>query len=206
MKELENMKVAELKEESRKRGLTLESKGHKFTKPELIERIKTFDAEMVEKDIQSDIDKAIDEAAENIEDVKHEEVKEIKPERKLPNIDELEKKYAKRKSQWIYDEKLQVGVTIVFVHYVEAANGNIYKKLRKAKVIGVNRKRELVRVETKLGTQKELAFEDVMFIKEDDEKYPFDIYVFFREQRAENERAREERAKRHEGFKTRTRG
>ena len=35
----EEMTVKELKEESRKRGLTLESKGHKFTKPELIERI-----------------------------------------------------------------------------------------------------------------------------------------------------------------------
>ena len=54
--QLENMKVAELKEESRKFGLTLESKGHKFNKNELIERI------LQAQDVQNDINKAIEEA------------------------------------------------------------------------------------------------------------------------------------------------
>ena len=50
MKAFKTMTVKELKEESRKRGLTLESKGHKFTKPELIERITKWDAEQADSD------------------------------------------------------------------------------------------------------------------------------------------------------------
>ena len=41
----EEMKVAELKQESRNRGLTLESKGHKFTKQELIDRLNAYENE-----------------------------------------------------------------------------------------------------------------------------------------------------------------
>jgi hypothetical protein len=45
----EEMKVADLKQESRNRGLTLESKGHKFTKQELIDRLNAYENEVVEK-------------------------------------------------------------------------------------------------------------------------------------------------------------
>lgn len=41
--DFKSMTVKELKEESRKRGLTLESKGHKFTKSELIDRIMEYE-------------------------------------------------------------------------------------------------------------------------------------------------------------------
>ena len=61
-KTFEEMTVKELREESRKRGLTLESKGHKFTKPELIERLIKWDMEQA--DIDEDIQKAIDEAGQ----------------------------------------------------------------------------------------------------------------------------------------------
>ena len=58
--QLESMKVAELKEESRSLGLTLESKGHKFNKQELIERI------LQAQDVQSDINKSIEEAGQEM--------------------------------------------------------------------------------------------------------------------------------------------
>ena len=73
--ELETKKVAELKQMSRERGLKLESKGHKFTKSELIERL------LQSEDEQEDINKKIEESADD-NDVwdepvlKHEEVKE----------------------------------------------------------------------------------------------------------------------------------
>ena len=63
-KTFEEMTVKELKEESKKRGLTLENKGHKFTKPELIERLTKWDEEQA--DIDADIQKAIDEAEQEI--------------------------------------------------------------------------------------------------------------------------------------------
>ena len=49
----EEMKVAELKQESRNRGLTLESKGHKFTKQELIDRLNAYENETDEAWIET---------------------------------------------------------------------------------------------------------------------------------------------------------
>ena len=49
----EEMKVAELKQQSRNRGLTLESKGHKFTKQELIDRLNAYENETDEAWIET---------------------------------------------------------------------------------------------------------------------------------------------------------
>lgn len=210
MKAFETMTVKELKEESRKRGLTLESKGHKFTKPELIERITKWDAEQA--DIDADIQKAIDEAGqpddnetcgetectkevetcaeceeapcENTPDVKTKEDGYIVY---AKTLEEIEQKYGNRKKQEIYDNELKVGSYVVFVHYVEARNGQIYKKLRTAKVTGINRKKELARVVTLLGTEKELSFDELLYIKGSAKNcsYPKDITMYLKEQRTE---------------------
>ena len=196
MKNYKEMKVAELKQESRKRGMTLERKGHKFNKTELIERLEERDR-MEEQDIKNDIEKAINEAGE-------EQNKEVKEEKKkvyrvynkdtytkfAETLEQIEKKYSVRKQDKIYDNELQVGSFVVFIHYVEAANGNIYKKLRTAKVIGVNRKKELVKVKTFLGTQKTLSYDELLYIKAGTREatYPKDISVYLRNQRTEKGR------------------
>lgn len=203
-KTLETMTVKELREESKKRELTLEYRGHKFTKQELIERIMNYDAE--QKDVLDDIQKAIDEAGEqpesktsDVTDVtetnknKSKELEE-KPEDYIcfaKTLEEIEKKYSGRKKQVIYDNELKVGSFVVFVHYVEAKNGNVYKKLRTAKVIGVNRVKELVRIITLLGTEKELGFEDLLYIRgaRKECSYPKDIVTFLRGQRTEKGKA-----------------
>ena len=171
--ELETKKVAELKQMSRERGLKLESKGHKFTKSELIERL------LQSEDEQEDINKKIEEASvDDNEDwdepvlkheVKEEPAKEQKQEetnetgfiRFAETIEQIETKYGKRKKKEIYDNELEIGCFVAFIHYVEATDGNIYKKLRTAKVVGINRKKELVRVSTLLGTELELGFEQL---------------------------------------------
>ena len=196
--ELETKKVAELKQMSRERGLKLESKGHKFTKSELIERLLQSDDE------QNDINKKIEEAAYDEEawdepvlkhEVKEEPVKEQKKEetnetvfiRFAETIEQIETKYGKRKKQEIYDNELEVGCFLAFIHYVEAADGNIYKKLRTAKVVGINRKKELVRVSTLLGTELELGFEQLLYIRGKGREcsYPWDIKKFLVKQRTE---------------------
>lgn len=196
--ELETKKVAELKQMSRERGLKLESKGHKFTKSELIERLLQSDDE------QNDINKKIEEAADDEEawdepvlkhEVKEEPVKEQKKEetnetvfiRFAETIEQIETKYGKRKKQEIYDNELEVGCFVAFIHYVEAADGNIYKKLRTAKVVGINRKKELVRVSTMLGTELELGFEQLLYIRGKGREcsYPWDIKKFLVKQRTE---------------------
>lgn len=200
MKEFETMTVKELREESKKRGLTLESKGKKFTKPELIERLIKWDMEQA--DIDEDIQKAIDEAectkevetCADCEEAPCENTPEVKTNRDkdgyivyAKTLEEIEKKYGNRKKQEIYDNELKVGSYVVFVHYVEARNGQIYKKLRTAKVVGINRKKELVRVVTLLGTEKELCFDELLYIKGSAKNcsYPKDITMYLKEQRTE---------------------
>ena len=196
--ELETKKVAELKQMSRERGLKLESKGHKFTKSELIERL------LQSEDEQEDINKKIEEAADDNEvwdepvlkhEVKEEPAKVQKQEetnetsfiRFAETIEQLETKYGKRKKQEIYDNELEIGCFVAFIHYVEAADGNIYKKLRTAKVVGINRKKELVRVSTLLGTELELGFEQLLYIRGKGREcsYPWDIKKFLVKQRTE---------------------
>lgn len=210
MKAFETMTVKELREESRRRGLTLESKGKKFTKPELIERLVKWDAEQA--DIVADIQKAIDEAGQpddnetwgeaectvetcaDCDEAPCENTPEVKTNRDkdgyivyAKTLEEIEQKYGNRKKQEIYDNELKVGSYVVFVHYVEAKNGQIYKKLRTAKVTGINRKKELVRVVTLLGTEKELSFDELLYIKGVGRgcSYPKDITVYLKEQRTE---------------------
>ena len=205
-KTFEEMTVKELREESRKRGLTLESKGHKFTKQELIERLTKLDAEQADIDEAGQeilVDPEGDEAWGDAECEKVETCVECEhaPCENTPKVEtkeddyivyaktleEIEQKYGNRKKQEIYDNELKVGSYVVFVHYVEARNGQIYKKLRTAKVVGINRKKELVRIVTLLGTEKELSFDELLYIKGSAKNcsYPKDIAMYLKEQRTE---------------------
>lgn len=177
----EEMKVAELKQESRNRGLTLESKGHKFTKQELIDRLNAYENEStVEKQPEPSIED--EEAwAETKTETKVEE-KPVKTntekteKREVATLEEIEMKYGSRKEQRIYDNVLQVGCMICYVRFIETKHGKLLKKLGSAKVVGVNRKKELVRVQTPVGEEKELTFDELVFIRDVNVRtYPKDI-------------------------------
>lgn len=216
MSKFTDMTVKELKDETRKVGLTLEYKGHKFNKAELVERLEQY-YKVVGETEQTFVE-LDSEAEENEVWVQSENLPKHKEEQPEPNmeddyeawkkvpdkisekkhffdikfaetLDEIEEKYRKPKPQFVFDNNLNVGSFVVFVCYVEANNGNIYKKLRTAKVVAVNRKKELVRVQTFLGDEKELPFEELLFIKKDKElDYPTDIKKYLRKQRTENGR------------------
>ena len=181
----EEMKVAELKQESRNRGLTLESKGHKFTKQELIDRLNAYENEsIVEKQPEPSIedDEAWVETKTETkveEPVVAEEVKtntEEAEKREVATLEEIEMKYGSRKEQRIYDNVLQVGCMICYVRFIETKHGKLLKKLGSAKVVGVNRKKELVRVQTPVGEEKELTFDELVFIRDVNVRtYPKDI-------------------------------
>ena len=201
--DLEAMKVAELKKLTKEYGLTLESKGHKFNKTELIDRLvtlkdvteetKTEDPVKEKVSVVSDEEEAWDEplTQENKEAAKQEgiETKEEENKRPVPGdedyikfattLQEIETKYGHEKQPYIYDNMLKVGSFVVFIHYVEAKDGNVYKKLRTAKVIGVNRNKKLVRVETPMKAIMELTFEELLYIREDtlESSYPCLLYT-----------------------------
>ena len=188
----EEMKVAELKQQSRNRGLTLESKGHKFTKQELIDRLNAYENEVnepdeawVEEKSKTKVEKQPapsnedDESWVEIKGFETEEVKTIEDEteeRKFATLEEIEMKYGSRKEQRIYDNVLQVGCMICYVRFIETKHGKLLKKLGTAKVVGVNRRKELVRVQTPVGEGKELTFDELIFIRDVNVRtYPKDI-------------------------------
>lgn len=188
----EEMKVAELKQESRSRGLTLESKGHKFTKQELIDRLNAYENEVnefdeawIETKSKTKVEKQPapsnedNEAWVEIKGFETEEVKTSKEEteeRKFATLEEIEMKYGSRKEQRIYDNVLQVGCMICYVRFIETKHGKLLKKLGTAKVVGVNRRKELVRVQTPVGEEKELTFDELIFIRDVNVRtYPKDI-------------------------------
>lgn len=199
----EEMKVAELKQESRNRGLTLESKGHKFTKQELIDRLNAYENESVEKQ-----PKPNNEDEEAWVETKTEVVKtstEETEERKFATLEEIEMKYGSRKEQRIYDNVLQVGCMICYVRFIETKHGQLLKKLGSAKVVGVNRKKELVRVQTPVGEEKELTFDELVFIRDVNVRtYPKDINSVLYAQRQAVKEYKERTGKKNEYSTDRT--
>lgn len=211
----EEMKVAELKQESRNRGLTLESKGHKFTRQELIDRLNAYENEsIVEKQPEPSVDedeeawvetKAETKVEESVvaEDVKTN--KEETEKREVATLEEIEMKYGSRKEQRIYDNVLQVGCMICYVRFIETKHGKLLKKLGTAKVVGVNRKRELVRVQTPVGEEKELTFDELVFIRDINVRtYPKDINSVLYAQRQAVKEYKERTGKKNEHITDRT--
>lgn len=185
------MKVKELREECKKRGLTISCKERRFTKDELVEKLISNDNETKQNNEMEETKEVEEVKTTEAPVVETKEVKETNPLHYAKTLEEIEKKYCNRKQQRIYDNELKVGSFVVFIHYVEARDGNIYKKLRTAKVVGVNRKQELVRVQTLLGTEKELPFEDLLYIRGIGEhcSYPSDIKNYLKGQRTEKGKA-----------------
>lgn len=185
MKDLRSLKVKDLKALSREKGLKLEHKGHKFTKQELINNLVEYykneeKEETTEKEEKADVVEAIEAVAEVVEETQDDEEaweeekeetteKEQEKENKYRGIyattlKQIAEKYSYEKPQWVYDEVLQIGSTIAFIHYVEAKDQNVYRKLRFAKVVGINRKQRLVKVQTFYGTEVKIGFDELLFI------------------------------------------
>lgn len=216
----EEMKVADLKQESRNRGLTLESKGHKFTKQELIDRLNAYENNVVQEqpNPSNDDNEAWVETYRLVSRKKEvdktavvEETKEVKTsideteERKIATLEEIEMKYGSRKEQRIYDNVLQVGCMICYVRFIETKHGQLLKKLGTAKVVGVNRRKELVRVQTPVGEEKELTFDELVFIRDVNVRtYPKDINSVLYAQRQAVKEYKERTGKKNEYSTDRT--
>lgn len=185
-KDLSSLKVKDLKALSREKGLKLEHKGHKFTKQELINNLVEFyknEEKEGEEDNSKEEEKAdVVEAIEAVEETQAQDDEEAWEEEKeeatekeqetenkyrgiyATTLKQIAEKYSYEKPQWVYDEVLQIGSTIAFIHYVEAKDQNVYRKLRFAKVVGINRKQKLVKVQTFYGTEVKIGFDELLFI------------------------------------------
>lgn len=192
------MVVAELRQISRERGLTLEYKGHKFNKPELIERLKAYDKEndkVEDNEVQNVNDDNTPWEVQEVKDVEKESVEKqqevaVKSNQEsnyffAETFEDIVNKYSGKRPDWVFEQVLTPGCFVVFIDYVEskAQPGNVYKKIRTAKVIGVNRSKKLVRVETLLRDVSERTFDELLYIKSAEARYPKDITAYLRKQR-----------------------
>ena len=190
MKDLSSLKVKDLKALSREKGLKLEHKGHKFTKQELIDNLVEFykneekegEEDNSKEEEKADVVEAIEAVVEVVEETQAQDDEEAWEEEKeettekeqetenkyrgiyATTLKQIAEKYSYEKPQWVYDEVLQIGSTIAFIHYVEAKDQNVYRKLRFAKVVGINRKQRLVKVQTFYGTEVKIGFDELLFI------------------------------------------
>lgn len=217
MKDLSSFKVKDLKALSREKGLKLEHKGHKFTKQELIDNLVEFykneekegEEDNSKEEEKVDVVEAIEAVAEVVEKTQAQDDEEAWEEEKeeatekeqetenkyrgiyATTLKQIAEKYSYEKPQWVYDEVLQVGSTIAFIHYVEAKDQNVYRKLRFAKVVGINRKQKLVKVQTFYGTEVKIGFDELLFIvsKNDTENsFPKDIRNYIKGHRTKQGR------------------
>lgn len=197
-KKYREMVVAELRQISRERGLTLEYKGHKFNKPELVERLEAYDKEndkVEDNEVQNVNDDNTPWEEQEVKDIEKESVEKqqevvVKSNQEsnyffAETLEDIVNKYSGKRPDWVFEQVLAPGCFVVFIDYVESKvqPGNIYKKLRTAKVIGVNRSKKLVRVETLLGDVSERTFDELLYIKSAEARYPKDISAYLRKQR-----------------------
>lgn len=183
----EEMKVTELRDECKKRGLRICSHNHKYTKAELIKSLNEFEGSKV-SDVCADVDGG-DKLGVNA-------VSNNKEPRKRINYDDLTlddivAKYSHRKPKYVYDEILICGCYVVFVHEITTSRGEVVRKLRRGEVTNISRNTERVKVTLSYGTVLTLSYDDILYVCECgvNRGYPTDIYVFFNKQ-SEERRAR----------------
>lgn len=182
--DLEVLTVAELREESKKRGLTLERKGKRFTKSELVENIMEHEKEQQEVIASTFFADGTEEAATAaallVNAGNRTRDSRTKQQR---TFDRIVSKFRFRRDDRFYNEEVKSGRIVLFVHAVKAKDGNVYYKLRTAKIIGVKRDKELLRVLTVFGTEIQITFDDILWIKDEGGEFPRIVYEYLNKTR-----------------------
>lgn len=172
MTDWNKMTVTELREETKRRGLPQQANGRKFIKSELVENLMLDDKKKVQP-------KKTEKLVEQKEGRKRE-----KP-AFATNFREIIEKYSGRKPEKQYED-LKSGDMIVFVHHVDARDGNVYKKIRQAKVTEVDQKTESIHVVLFYGGKLCIPYEDVLHIRKEGDSLPKDIRKYLSAKRSPN--------------------
>lgn len=200
-KKYEEMTMKELRAMCKELGLSTCSHGNKLRKDELVERIKEFKKkvetieayqtgnknDMEETNVTENNTEVTWEDEEGWENDAEETVKECEAESEAvkevgeQKSEETEQKevYYKEKPEKVYEDILKLGTYVAFVDKFQIEQkGKVLniEKMRSAKVIGINRKLKRVRLESKYGTLFEIGFDDILWVRSDQQKYPAWIY------------------------------
>ena len=183
------MTVTELRAETRRRGLPQQKNGKKFVKTELVERLEQDDmkssASEEERETKTKKEKKEWEKPE-IVITKEEEKQEVTIEQVTSEITKLQDKLSGTATK----EDIQIGSFVVFVKYTERKGRSVIKRLLTGKVIEIDRKNEIVKVETPVGVCYTMSYASLLFCKRPDDRkrFPDEIVEAFDVQKKERER------------------
>ena len=182
----EEMTVTELRAETRQRGLPQQKNGKKFTKIELIDRLKQDDMKFGVSEEENKIKKEKKEWKKpEIVITKEEEKQEVTIEQVTSEITKLQDKL----SGTARKEDVQIGSFVVFVKYTERKGRSVIKRLLTGKITEIDRKNEIVKVETPVGTCFTMSYASLLFCKRpgDRKGFPDEIVEAFDIQKKERE-------------------
>ena len=176
------MTVTELRAETRRRGLPQQKNGKKFVKTELVERLKQDDMKFSaeeERETKKKWEKP------EVVITKAEEKQEITIEQVTSEITKLQDKLSGTATK----EDIQIGSFVVFVKYTERKGRSVIKRLLTGKVIEIDRKNEIVKVETPVGICYTMSYASLLFCKRPDDRkrFPDEIVEAFDLQKKERE-------------------
>ena len=177
------MTVTELRAETRRRGLPQQKNGKKFVKTELVERLEQDDMKFSaeeERETKKKWEKP------EVVITKAEEKQEITIEQVTSEITKLQDKLSGTATK----EDIQIGSFVVFVKYTERKGRSVIKRLLTGKVVEIDRKNEIVKVETPVGICYTMSYASLLFCKRPDDRkrFPDEIVETFDVQKKERER------------------
>lgn len=194
--------VEQLRKEMRKRELPQQENGKKFTKTQLIEKLEENDK--TKSGMSDEGENIVSEnktEPENIQSTKNWfKAKEgwvpsfwswdnqFDDEAHLKDLEVLREKYVGKTPEWVFTDRLKPGV---FVAYIKDMAGG-KSRMRTSKVVGVNRAKRMVKVETYIGETDVVQYEEIMFVndKQGHRKFPRDIRVHMGRTRSPREAER----------------
>lgn len=179
------MTVTELRAETRQRGLPQQKNGKKFTKAELTERLEQDDLKFGASEEENKTKTKKEWEKPEILITKEEEKQEVTIEQVTSEITKLQDKLSGTATK----EDIQIDSFVVFVKYTERKGRSVIKRLLTGKITEIDRKNEIVKVETPVGTCFTMSYASLLFCKRPDDKkrFPDEIVEAFDMQKKERE-------------------
>lgn len=183
--------VEQLRKEMRRRGLPQQENGKKFTKTQLIEKLEENDKTKSGMSDEGENIVSIEENKTEPENIQNTEnwfkAKEgwvpsfwswdnqFDDEAHAKDLEVLREKYVGKTPEWVFTDRLKPGVFVAYIREVMGGN----HRMRTSKVVGVNRAKRMVKVETYYGETDVVTYDEIMFVndKQSHRKFPRDIRV-----------------------------
>lgn len=157
---LEGMKVEELRKVCKECGISYYKNGKRVNKAEMINML-----------LEAENDEMVDEEDDNAKEEKPFEL----PDEIVEEIEKTEREKLERKKKYIEDAK--VGTIVAF----KLPNGKVIS----AAIVKKSTKGRKFLLETKYGVEHKVSFDDVLWVRTNNKRWPKGIYLLFKNKKME---------------------